>query len=126
MKEILVATLSFVGATFVLRAALGLLRMPDLLTRMHSTAKAGTLGTGLMLLAVAFHYGDVGLASRALAAVVFIALTTPVAAHMIARAGYLLGATLWKGSIVDELAGRYDHTRRILKPPAPKKPGQRA
>jgi len=117
MTDTLVLALLFAGAVFTLLAAVGLLRMPDLLTRMHATAKAGTLGSGLMLLAAAVHYGETGLASRAIAAVVFIALTTPVAAHMIGRAAYLLGVKLWEGTVTDGLAGRYDRRRRILEPP---------
>jgi multicomponent Na+:H+ antiporter subunit G len=120
MKEVLALVLLFAGSIFTLLAAVGLGRMPDLLTRMHATSKAGTLGSGLMLLAAAVHYGEFGLASRAVAAVVFIALTAPVAAHMIARAAYLLGVNQWEGSVVDELAGRYDRSTHALGRPKPK------
>lgn len=91
------------GALFMLLAAVGLLRMPDLLTRMHATTKAGAFGAGLMLLGVALEFDDLSLQVRALAIILFITLTTPVAAHAIGHAGYLSGVKLWGGTLKDDL-----------------------
>lgn len=44
------------GSMFILIAAIGLLRMPDLIMRMHAATKAGTLGAGLILISVIFHF----------------------------------------------------------------------
>jgi multicomponent Na+:H+ antiporter subunit G len=97
--------LLLVGALFVLVAALGIVRLPDLLMRMHAATKAGTLGAGLLLVAVAVALPDTSVVARALAAIVFLLLTAPVAAHLIARAAYLTGeAVLWERTCVDELA----------------------
>ena len=74
------------GALFTLMAAIGILRLPDLLTRMHAASKAGVVGGGLVLLAVALVSFDGAVAMRALIGVVFLVLTTPVAAHLLARA----------------------------------------
>ncbi len=101
-------TLAVLGAVFMLLAGWGLWRMPDLLLRMSASAKASTLGTGLVLLAAAVYFQDLGIAGRALATVAFVFLTTPVAAHRIARAAYFAGVPLWAGTVRDELAGRYD------------------
>ncbi len=104
--------LVILGAAFMLVAAIGVVRMPDLLTRMHASTKAGALGGGLLLLAVAVHFGELGITSRALAGVAFMILTAPVAAHMIGRAAYLTGVPLWEGTIVDELRERYSARSR--------------
>lgn len=107
MKEIVVAFLLVAGAGFIFVAALGMLRMPDLFTRMSCNAKAATLGLGLLLLGLAVHFGQLDVASRALATIGFVILTTPVASHRIGRVAYLDGAPLWEGTILDEMRGRH-------------------
>ncbi|MEX1135369.1 MAG: monovalent cation/H(+) antiporter subunit G [Balneolales bacterium] len=92
-----------IGAGFMLIASVGVVRLPDLLMRMHATTKAGTLGAGLILLAVAFAFLDTAVSARVLTIIVFILLTAPVAAHIIGRAAYYVGVDLWKGTIIDEL-----------------------
>ena len=101
MTEIVAALLVVAGGLFALAAALGVLRLPDVLIRMHASTKAGTLGCGLMLVAAAVYFGETGIVARAAAAIVFLMLTAPVAAHMIGRAAYRTGVPLWKGTIVD-------------------------
>ncbi len=104
MSEILTAFFVVAGGFFALAAALGVLRLPDVLIRMHASTKAGTLGCGLTLVAVAVHFGEVGITARAIAAIVFLLLTAPVAAHMIGRAAYRTGVPLWHGMTIDEAA----------------------
>ncbi len=104
MTEIVTAFFVLAGGLFALAAALGVLRLPDVLIRMHASTKAGTLGCGLILVAVAVHFGDVGTIARAIAAIVFLLLTAPVAAHMIGRAAYRTGVRLWQGTVIDDLA----------------------
>jgi multicomponent Na+:H+ antiporter subunit G len=111
MNQVLSTVLMILGAAFMLVAAIGVVRMPDLLTRMHASTKAGALGAGLILLSVAVYFGELGVATRAVAAVAFVILTAPVAAHMIGRAAYLIGVPLWEGTIKDELRERYDLRR---------------
>ena len=118
MTDLLTAFFLLVGALFMLLAALGALRMPDLLMRMHATTKAGALGSGLIMVAVAVHFWEAGVTARALAVVLFVMLTAPVAAHAIARAGYFVGVPLWPKIVRDELRGRYDEaTHRLESPP---------
>lgn len=102
----LVATVCLlIGSAFVLVAAVGLVRLPDLMMRMHAATKAATLGAGLLLVAVAVAQPDPGVIARVVAIVVFMVLTAPIAAHVIARAAYHCGeASLWERSCVDELA----------------------
>lgn len=74
------------GALFALLAAIGVLRLPDLLSRMHAASKAGLVGGGLILLAVPLVTLNGSVALRAILGVVFLMLTTPVSAHLLARA----------------------------------------
>lgn len=76
------------GSVFVLLAALGVLRFPDLLTRMHAASKAGAVGGGLVLLAVALLSFDAAVAIRSVIGIGFLLLTTPLSAHLLARAAY--------------------------------------
>lgn len=96
-------------------AGLGVLRMPDLLMRMHAATKAGTLGAGMVLMAVAVFYGELGITMRAMATIVFLFLTAPVAAHMIGRASYFVGIKLWEGTFIDEIRGQYDEETHRLR-----------
>lgn len=111
MLEFVAELLLLVGALFMLIAALGALRMPDLLTRMHATTKSGVFGAGLMLLGVVLHFLDAGVTARVLAIVGFITLTSPVAAHAIGRAGYYTGSPMWEGTLRDDLHRDRDAAR---------------
>lgn len=102
------AALLLAGALFMLLAAIGLLRLPDLFTRMSATSKAAGLGSSLSLLAVAVHFNELDVTTRAIAAIVFIFMTIPVAAHMIGRAGYLSQVAISSRTVKDELDGMYD------------------
>lgn len=108
MSEIIAGALLLVGAAFLLLAAVGLLRMPDLFTRMSAATKGTTLGVGCMLLAVGVYFPGIGITTRAIAGIGFFFITGPVAAHMIARAAYFVGVPLWSGTVRDDLQGRYD------------------
>src|SRR5690606_8370439 len=83
--------LMLLGALFSLIAAIGILRLPDLYTRMHAASKAGTLGSGLMLFAIAVVAFDAAVILRALAGFAFLLLTGPVSAHLLARAAFFSG-----------------------------------
>lgn len=88
---------ALLAGLFALVAALGVLRMPDLLLRMHASTKAGTLSCGLVMVSAALVFGDLSVAVRAAGVVVFLLLTAPVAAHMIGRAALRTGVPtrLW-------------------------------
>lgn len=108
MSEIVCVILLLIGATFLLLAAVGEVRMPDLFTRMQPATKAATLGIACMLLAVAVYFGRIGITTRALAGIAFFFLTAPVTAHLVGRAAYFVGVPLWNGTVIDELRGKYD------------------
>jgi len=102
MSETFIVLLLSIGVFFNLVAGLGLLRMPDLYMRVSATAKAATLGVGCLLGAAAIHFGELGVSSRAVATIVFIFFTAPVAGHMIGRAGYIAGVPLWEKNLTDQ------------------------
>jgi len=110
--ELVTAALVVAGGLFALAAAVGIVRLPDVLLRMHASTKAGTLGCGLILLAVAVHFGETSIVARAVAALVFLLLTAPVGAHMIGRAAYRSGVPLWRGTVIDEMAASRGTDRR--------------
>ena len=119
MKELLAFILVGVGSLFVLLASIGVLRMPDLFTRMHPSSKAATLGAVMILIGIAVHFEDGAIAVRAVLICLFLFLTAPVASHMIARAGFLSGVPLAEETTIDELSGHYDLETHCLRcPPA--------
>lgn len=97
------AGLLLTGAIFVLLAAIGVLRFPDLYTRMHAASKAGVVGAGFILLAVAMVSFDLAVALRAIMAILFLLLTTPVSAHLLARAAQRSGYRACTQTISNEM-----------------------
>lgn len=122
MNDILIFILATLGAIFALLAAIGVLRMPDTFLRISVTTKAATLGIGLMLGAAAIYFNDFAISTRVQAIIIFIVLTAPVGAHLIARTSYFLGNKMWDSSVVDDLDGMYDKKKHILlsEKPCPK------
>lgn len=108
VHTIVVAALIALGGALVLLGAAGIVRMPDLYTRMHAATKPVILGSGCLLAAAAVHFGQLGVTTRAALAVAILLLTGPVAAHVIGRAAYFSGAALWEGTVRDDLCGQYD------------------
>jgi len=112
-----VAAMVALGTLLVLIAAVGVLRMPDLFARMQASAKAATLGVMSLSAAAALHVDSGEVALRALLIAVFLALTSPIAAHLIARAGYLTGCAEAADLLMDELKGRYDRGATLRSDP---------
>ncbi|MDX0489098.1 Na+/H+ antiporter subunit G [Sinorhizobium medicae] len=107
----IVALVMVVGASFSLLAALGLLRFPDLYTRMHAASKAGTIGSGLLLFAAGLHSLDAAIFVRALAGFVFFVLTAPISAHLLAKASHQAGYRMTKRSVIDQLPHKEEPRR---------------
>ena len=107
LREWVTAVCLVSGALFLFVASLGVLRLPDVLIRMHALTKAGTLGAGLVFVASAVHFGGAGPVTISALAFLFLVLTAPVGAHAIGRATYRLGVPLWQATHVDEWEGKY-------------------
>ena len=103
MREWITAGFLITGGMFALLSAIGILRMPDVFTRMHASTKSGTLGVGCILIAVAIYFNQLGITTRVFLIIAFLLLTIPIGAHMIARAAYFIGEPLWKGTVLDEM-----------------------
>ncbi len=114
MAQILSAILMLIGAGFMLIAAIGVARLPDVFMRMHASTKSATLGVGCLMLGAALYFGDFAIAARAIAVVIFFFVTAPVAAHMLGRAAYLADVPLWDKTLSDDLHGKYDLDRHTL------------
>lgn len=102
IREIVVALLLVIGGILSLVAAVGILRFPDLFTRMHASAKTGTVGISSIALGLAVHFGNATVISRGLLVIAFFLLTAPVAANMIGRSAYRAGVSLWILTRIDE------------------------
>lgn len=92
VSEVIVSLLILIGAAFALIGAIGLARLPDIFTRLHGPTKATTLGVGSIVVASLIHSSAAagGLELRELAISLFLFITAPVSAHMIAKAALKL------------------------------------
>lgn len=91
------------GCALTLIAAIGVLRFPDLLSRMHAATKPQVLGLVFTMVGLAISLGSSQLTWKLLLVVAFQFMTAPVAAHMVGRAGYRTGKVREDLLVVDEL-----------------------
>lgn len=102
MIDTLIVALLLAGSLLSLIAAIGLVKLPDVFTRMHASTKAGTLGIEFVMVALAIHFGDIMVLIKASAIVLFIVLTAPVAAHMLGRTAYRMGEQIADKTVCDD------------------------
>jgi multicomponent Na+:H+ antiporter subunit G len=94
--------LVLIGAALSAVAALGVLRFPDVYTRLHAASKAGPLGAGLILLEVGLASGDWATGVRCVLGALFLVLTSPVSAHLLARAALRSGIATSSATSINE------------------------
>ncbi|SFC93923.1 multisubunit sodium/proton antiporter, MrpG subunit [Thiohalospira halophila DSM 15071] len=92
----LAALLAVAGAVFFLGGSLGLLRFPDVYTRLHALTKADNVGLGLLALGVALHLGDPWLAGRLALVWVLVMAAGTVSCHLLAREAHREGRAPWR------------------------------
>lgn len=80
-----------IGLFFVLVAAVGFVRLPDVFCRLHVTGVLDTLGAPFVLLGTAIHIGLSLVTFKLLLAIIFISVTSPLVAHLLARAALEAG-----------------------------------
>ncbi|HHW83465.1 MAG TPA: monovalent cation/H(+) antiporter subunit G [Actinomycetales bacterium] len=86
--DILGAIAFVLGSLLTLAAAIGVVRFPDLLSRLHAVSKPQSLGISLMMIGLAISVRDAAVAWTALLVVLFQLVTAPISAHLAGRAGY--------------------------------------
>ncbi len=111
--DVVAALLLIVSAFLTLAAAVGLLRFPDALARLHAATKPQILGLILLVIALALSVRSWAVLLLLIPVVVFQLLTAPVAAHMVGRAGYRTGEFEPGTLVADELAPDVDEAGQI-------------
>ncbi len=106
MRDAVSAVLLLTGVLLAVVAALGLVRLPDVFSRMHAATKPATLGLLLVTVGASLQVQEAADAVKLLLVAAFQVLTAPVAAHMIGRAAYRSGAGAQEALVVDELRDR--------------------
>lgn len=109
--DVLASTVLLCGVALTLLAGIGLVRFPDVLTRMHAQTKPAVLGLLLILTGTALAARSLGLSATLLLVAAFQVITAPVGAHVLARSAYRAGHAD-RGSLVrDDLASPGDTPR---------------
>jgi multicomponent Na+:H+ antiporter subunit G len=106
MSSLIALVLLVAGLAFNLLGCIGLIRLPDVYNRLQAATKCVTLGTCLVLLAVivAACGSDGAMAAKAALCVAFVLITSPTAAHALARGAHASRVKLWDKSVVDRYA----------------------
>ena len=104
VADVAAAICLVLGALLALIAAIGILRFPDVLTRMHSATKPQVLGLLLILLGLGFRLRDPGSIGLLLLVALFQLVTSPIASHMVGRASFRAGQARPELLVVDELS----------------------
>ena len=101
MNETIGSALIVIGLIFDFFGCLGLIRFPDVYTRLQAAAKCVTLGTCGILFGLFLFKGFTAVGIKALLCMAFILLTAPVSAHALARGSYRYGVKPCDKTVVD-------------------------
>ena len=96
-------TLIALGVAFEVVGCLGLLRLPDVYTRMQAATKCAALGTLLIVLGAILAVGTLSMFVKGAICLAFLYVTAPTGSHALARAAHRSGTPLWEGSLLDQL-----------------------
>ncbi len=96
LQEIASIALFGAGVLFMLAGSLGLLRLPDFFTRTHASGKVDSVGMMLCLGGLAVHEGPTLSGLKLVLVIAFVAVSSPVAAHALARAAVRSGLRPWR------------------------------
>ena len=108
MSDIIGSILIIIGVLFNIFGCIGLVRFPDVYNRLQAATKCVTLGTVMLLVGVAVVAGIGPTAGKAVICAVFILITSPTAAHAIAKGSHASGVKLWEESVVDKYGEEVD------------------
>ena len=102
MSEFVGVTIIVIGVLFDIFGCIGLVRLPDVYNRLQAATKCVTVGTCFILVGSLILLGSLSGAVKGIICIVFILITSPTAAHALARAAHRSGVKLWKQSVVDQ------------------------
>ncbi|MCS7151432.1 MAG: monovalent cation/H(+) antiporter subunit G [Endomicrobia bacterium] len=108
MNEIIGKIIISIGIIADFIGCIGLIRFPDVYTRLQASTKCVTLGTCGIFFGVFVHSGFTSLGIKALLIVIFVFLTSPVSSHALARAAYRSGVKMCDKSVCDEYKSQVD------------------
>lgn len=108
VRDIVSVVLILLGSLLAVAAGIGILRFPDVLSRMHAATKPQNLGLFSILIAVGLQYPSPAVLTSLALIIGFQVLTSPVSAHMVGRAAYRAKAFPKDQLMVDELADRIE------------------
>ncbi|TFV60828.1 Na+/H+ antiporter subunit G [Geodermatophilus sp. DF01-2] len=103
VADVVAATCLLLGSLLCLTAGLGLVRFPDVLTRMHAGTKPQVLGILLIMVGGAIRLQGWSATWMLLLVAVFQTLTAPISAHMVSRVAYRRRHVRRDRMVVDEL-----------------------
>jgi multicomponent Na+:H+ antiporter subunit G len=105
MNNIIGIVLMFVGLFFTITGCIGVIRFPDIYCRLQAATKCATLGTCGILLGTMIIAGVGGIMLKSIICIIFILITSPTAAHALARSSHAFGIKLWDKSVVNQYDG---------------------
>jgi multicomponent Na+:H+ antiporter subunit G len=103
MQQTTAVLLATIGVIFMLISAIGLLRLPDVFSRMHAAGKASTVGVSCLLLAAGVHFWNQDLFFRMVLLIALIFATAPISTSAMARAAYKTGSRKGLHLQIDEM-----------------------
>ncbi|MEE6271847.1 monovalent cation/H(+) antiporter subunit G [Georgenia wangjunii] len=112
VADVLGAVCLMLGAGLAFIAALGLVRFPDLLSRMHAATKPQVLGLMLLMAGVSLVQRNATVTWTLVLVIMFQLITGPISAHMLGRAGYRTGKVHAEQLVVDELTQDLEKSER--------------
>jgi multicomponent Na+:H+ antiporter subunit G len=111
LRETSVVVLAVLGVISMLVSALGLLRLPNVLTRMHAASNTSTVGISCLLLSTGVYFWDHNQFFRSLLLIVLIFVTAPIATSAMARAAYRTSSARQLHLLRDEMGDKTVSTK---------------
>ncbi len=102
MSELIGIIFITLGLVFDFFGCLGLVRLPDVYNRLQAATKSVTLGTCSIMFGTFLMLGPTAAGIKALLCMIFVLLTAPVSAHVLARGAHRAGVKLSKESVIDK------------------------
>lgn len=100
--EIISSFFILAGVIFIVISGIGLIRLPDFYIRISAITKAITLGITLLLIGIGIYFNDLVIAGKVITIFFFMTLTSPVSAHIIARAATKNKVPFWDKTVLDD------------------------